>query len=96
MHIQTATTEACRNYEAAYMEHYKTKDLIAALKLYRGVMASHPDTKEAEYSRMQILNIANSVVPKQEFLDAQIEMALAHLEPDGTDPVTPRASEAVV
>jgi hypothetical protein len=29
---------------------------------------------------MQVLNIINAVVPSQELLDAQIELALAHIE----------------
>jgi hypothetical protein len=46
-------------------------------------MESHPSDPEAEYSRVQVLNIANAVVPKQELLDAQMELVLAHLERDG-------------
>ncbi len=44
-------------------------------------MASHPDDPEAGYSRMQIQNIVNTVVPKQELLDAQIELAVSHFRP---------------
>jgi hypothetical protein len=36
---------------------------------------------EAGYSRTQVQNIVNAVVPKQELLDAQMELALARLEP---------------
>ena len=38
------------------------------------------DDPEAEYSRVQIQNIVNAVVPKQELLDAQMELALNHFE----------------
>ena len=94
----TASTEAGREYAAAYAAHYKGHDLLMALQLYRKVMASHPGAKEADYSRMQVTNIVNTVVPKQELLDAQMELALAHLEhkgpPDtGQTPVRQLASE---
>lgn len=45
-------------------------------------MASHPSTQEAEYARMQVQNLINTVVPKQELLDAQIERLLVHFEND--------------
>ena len=44
----------------------------------------NPEDPEAEYCRMQIQNIVNAVVPKQELLDAQIEPVLAHIEHNGT------------
>ena len=74
-----AITEAGQQYAAAHAMHYKTKALHKALGLYEGVMAAHPDSHEAEYSRTQIQNIAKSVVPKQELLDAEMAMARAHL-----------------
>ena len=91
-------TEASQQYAAACTTHYKTKDLCKALKLYKGVMAAHPKTQEAEYSRAQIQNIVNAVVSEQELLDAQVDLALAHLEhgdqPDVSPaPITPLASE---
>jgi hypothetical protein len=90
-------TEAGQQYAAAYATHYTTKDLREALTLYKGVMAAHPKTKEAEYSRSQIQNIVNAVVPKKELLDAQVDLALAQLEhgdqPDvDPAPVMPLAS----
>jgi hypothetical protein len=53
--------------------------LYEALELYKGIMAAQPNTKEAEYSRTQIQNIVQSVVPKQRLLDAQVELALTYL-----------------
>ena len=79
----TASTEAGREYAAAYAAHYTERDLPVALQLYRKVMASHPGAKEAGYSRTQVRNIVNTVVPKQELLNAQIELALGHLEHEG-------------
>jgi len=98
MRNDTGFTEAGQQYAAAYAAHYKTKDLHEALELYKGVMAAHPNTREAEYSRSQIQNIVNAVVPKQELFDAQVDLALAHFEhgdqPDVRPaPVTPLASE---
>jgi len=63
-------TEAGKQYAEALHE---------ALKLYKAIMAEHPNTKEAEYSRTQIQNIVQSVVPKQRLLDAQVELALTCL-----------------
>ena len=79
----TEFTEAGRQYAAAYAAHYTGRDLAVALQLYTKVMASHPDAEEAGYSRMQIQNIVNAVVPKQELLDAQIELARAHFGHEG-------------
>jgi len=73
-------TKAGKLYAEAHAMHYTTKNLHTALDLYKGLMAAHPDTKEAEYSRTQIQNIVKNVVPKQKLLDAQVELALACLE----------------
>ncbi len=94
----TGPTEASKQYAAAHAAHYSTKDLRKALELYRSVMATHPGTPEAEYCRSQIQNIVKAVVPKRELLDAQMDLALAHIDhgdqPDAMPtPVTPLASE---
>lgn len=73
-------TEAGQRYTAAHAEHYTTKNLRSALELYMDITAAYPDTQEAEYSRAQIDNIVKSVVSQQEFLDAQVKLAFAHLE----------------
>ena len=80
MKNETKTTEAGRQYAVAYAAHYTGHDLPSALRLYKQVMASHPSDPEAEYSRVQIQNIVNAVVPKQELLDAQMELAANHFE----------------
>lgn len=72
-------TAASQQYASAHEAHYSAKDLGEALKQYRAVMNAHPEAQEAEYSRSQIQNIVSSVVPKQELLDAQVELALAHV-----------------
>jgi hypothetical protein len=72
-------TEAGRQYAAAYAAQYTQHDLPAALQLYLNLMGSHPDTPEASNSRTQVQNIVNAVVPQEELLDAQIELAHAHL-----------------
>jgi hypothetical protein len=73
-------TKASRQYAKAYAVQYTSRDLHAALKLHRGIMAAYPDSIEAGYSRMQIINIVTDIVPRQELLNAQAELALAHLE----------------
>ena len=60
----------------AYTEH----DLFSAMRLYKQVMTSHPSDPEADYSRVQIQNIVNTVVPKQKPLDAQMDLILSHFE----------------
>ena len=73
-------TEASRQYAAAYNAHYTGRDLPLAFQLYKELMASHPDSQEAHYARMQVQNLINSVVPKQELLDAQINCLLMHFK----------------
>ena len=75
-----ALTEAAREYAVAYAAQYSQRDLAVALQLYERLVASHPSAREAGYSRTQIQNIADAVVPEQDLLDAQIELAFAHLE----------------
>ena len=77
------TGSACA-YAAAYTAHYSERDLAAALQLYRELIAERPNAPEAAYSRAQIQNIINAVVPAQELLDAQIALALVRL--DGKEP----------
>ena len=79
MRNDTPLTKAGKQYAEAHAAHYTTKDLREALELYKGLMATHPNTKEAEYSRTQMQNIVKSVVPKQKLLDAQVELALTCL-----------------
>ena len=76
-------TEASRKYATAYAAHYTGHDFPLAMQLYTKLMAAHPTAAEADYSRMQIQNIANAVVPKQDLLDAQIELVRSHLEHGG-------------
>ena len=97
MRNENELTDAGREYAVAYAAHYTGHDLPLALQLYKKLLASHPNAQEADYSRMQVQNIVNAVVPKQELLDAQMELVLAHFEHDGPFdaeriPVTPLAS----
>ncbi len=50
----------------AYAAHYTEHDLRSAMQLYKQVMVSHPSDPQAEYSRGQIHNIVDAVVPKPE------------------------------
>ena len=70
--------DAGRRYEAAHQAHYSARDLPLALDLYQGVLTAHPRSTEAGFSRTQIQNIANSVIPPQALLDAQISLIVAH------------------
>jgi hypothetical protein len=73
-------SEGARAYAAAHAAHYSERDLAAALRLYRDLIASHAGTEEARYSRTQIQNIVNTLVPARELLDAQLELAFAQLK----------------
>jgi len=78
----TKLTEAGQQYATAYDAHYTTKDMYKAFKLYGRIIAAHPDTHEAGYSRCQVQNIVNAVVPKQKVMDALVELARTHFEQD--------------
>ena len=97
MSDDNARTEAARAYAAAYAAHYSERDLAMALQLYEKIPTAHASAREAGYSRTQIQNIVNVVVPDRELLDAQMELALARLgrqiSPDaGRVSVAPDAS----
>jgi hypothetical protein len=77
-------TDAGRQYAAAYAAHYTERNVPLALRLYGKLVASCPGAPEAEYSRMQVHNIVNAVVPKQTVLESEMTMALAHVEGNGS------------
>lgn len=78
-HVNTQM-EVGHQYQVAYAAHYTARDLPLAIQRYQNVMSAHPDTQEAKYSRTQIQNIVNAVIPKQELLDAQIELVNARFK----------------
>jgi hypothetical protein len=82
MEDSTILTEAGKKYAAAYDTHYTVKDMHEAFVLYGRLIAAHPDTQEAKYSRSQVQNIVNAVVPKQEIMDALSKLARTHFEQD--------------
>jgi hypothetical protein len=77
MEPNTDYGKAREQYDAAHAMHYQEGDLPHAIKLYQDVMGSYPESREASYSRSQILNIVSSVVPERELFEAQVEMVLA-------------------
>lgn len=83
MRTETEPTEASQQYAAAYTAHYTGHDLPLALKLYRTLMASHPNVREAGYARTQVQNIVNAVVPKPELMESEVKLVLAHFKKDG-------------
>ena len=76
MKKENVVTAAGRKYAEAYDTHYARKDLCAALKSYKEVVDSYPDSTEAAHSRSQILNIVRDVVPKDVLFEAQLNLAL--------------------
>ena len=77
MPIETKSSEIGKKYAAAHLAQYGDKDLSGALDLYTALIATHPDTPEAGYSRSQVKNIVHSVVPEQELLDAHVALLSA-------------------
>lgn len=75
------STEAGQQYASAYDAHYMAKKIPEAFALYEQIIATHPDTKEAEYSRSQIQNIVNAVVPKKRIMDSLMELVRTHFDP---------------
>jgi hypothetical protein len=72
--------EAGQQYATAYDTHYTTKDIHKAFTLYEDIIAAHPDTKEAGYSKSQVQNIVNAVVPKKEIMDSLMRLARTHFD----------------
>lgn len=91
MRYERKPTEASRQYATAYAAHYSARDLPWALRLYQGLVASHPSAVEADYARTQIQNIVNSVVPRPDLLDAQLKLLPArfHRDDSAVTDVTP-------
>lgn len=73
-----APGDAGQQYAAAHSAHYVARDLPGALELYKDLLASHPGTVEADFSRTQVQNIVNAVIPKQELMATQMELVFAH------------------
>jgi hypothetical protein len=85
------STEAGQRYASAYDVHYTAKDIPKAFALYEHIIAAHPDTLEAGYSRSQVQNIVNAVVPKKKIMDSLLELARLHFEqnePLDTEPAS--------
>ena len=76
------SSEASRQYASAYDAHYTAKEIDKAFALYEHIISDHPDTREAGYSRSQIQNIVNAVVPKKEIMDSLLELARIHFDQD--------------
>ena len=72
------STEVGQQYALAYNAHYKTKEVQKAFALYEHIIAAHPDTREAGYSRSQVQNIVNAVVPKKIIMESLVELARIH------------------
>lgn len=80
-------TTAAEQYAAAYATHYTERHLLGALRAYGQVIELHPSEPEAGYSRSQIQNIVNLVVPARELLASQTDLAARHLQKGSDDAV---------
>jgi hypothetical protein len=80
------TAESARQYAEAYATHYTRRDLLGALRAYDEIIELHPNAPEAGYSRSQMRNIVNLVVPARELLAFQVELVRRHLQPDSDAP----------
>lgn len=70
---------AAKAYTEAHSAHYTEKNLKDACRRYGSLIAEYPDSKEAQYSRSQIDNIAKSAVPASLILDELMAMIEKHL-----------------
>jgi len=82
MRESSLSMEAGQQYASAYEAHYKTKEFQKAFALYEHIIAAHPNTQEAGYSRSQVLNIVNAVVPKKTVMVSLMELARIHFDQD--------------
>ena len=82
MKDRSLLTESGQQYKSAYEAHYKTKEIQKAFALYENIIATHPDTQEAGYSRSQILNIVKEVVSKKTAMDSLMDLVRIHFEQD--------------
>jgi hypothetical protein len=73
-----ADTEA--RYAAAYDAHYSQRDLRLALHRYKELIELSPTGRTADYSRMQVENIASAVVSKQLMFESHLALLCAHFE----------------
>jgi hypothetical protein len=85
-------TASARSYADAYSMHYARRDLLEALRCYEELIALHPTTPEADYARSQMRNITRLVIPEQELLDSQVELARQHLRRIDADPAASPSS----
>ena len=69
-----------KQYSVAYEMHYTDHDLHAALDQYVDLIDMHPDSVEAEYSRIQIQNIVKTVVPADELLSSLVQLLRRRFE----------------
>ncbi len=76
-------TAAAEHYAKAHAAHYADGHLVAAVRAYEQIIASHPGAPEAEYSREQVRNIVRAVVPAADVLAAHMDLVLRHAKPDG-------------
>ena len=92
MRNHESPTAAQRRYAQGLAARYADDDLPGAPHGYGEVIASHPDSPEAGYSRTRILAIVNRVVPAEELQASHTALVLRRLQPDGdrsADPVRP-------
>jgi hypothetical protein len=85
-------TASARSYADAYAMHYAERDLMEALRCYEEILTAHPTAPEADYARSQMRNITRLVIPAQELLDSQVELARQHLRRIDADPAASPSS----
>ena len=76
--------QAEQQYDVAHVLQYTDKNLREACKHYENLIAQHPESQEAQYSRSQIENIAKSVVPSEVMLVHLLGLIRKHLPANGS------------
>lgn len=82
-----ASSEAARQYAAAYAAHYSQRNLLLASQLYQDILFLYPNALEADYARMQLHSMFTLTVPQQIRVDAEILLLEMQLK-EGSAPYT--------
>jgi len=82
MRNDTGMTEASQQSQRPMRRTTRRRTCVKLSSSTKGIVAAHPDTQEAGYSRSQIQNIIKEVVPERDLFEAQVGMAMAHFGGD--------------
>ena len=53
-------------FQEAYAAHHKQEEFASARSLYEAIIATYPDSKEAQYARVQLENLEQDATRSQQ------------------------------